>query len=61
MKCSNCDHEGPKASFLYLYNTRLDEDWEYRECPKCHGWVTCYASREEEYEREHADKLGWGQ
>lgn len=39
MKCIHCEYEGPKESFRYLYNVRLEEGTANRECPKCFGWV----------------------
>jgi hypothetical protein len=41
MKCSSCGYEGSKGEFRYLYNTRLDEPWTFRECPKCYAQVVC--------------------
>ena len=40
MKCVHCGHEGPKESFRYLYNVRMDEPTVNRECPACFKWVT---------------------
>ena len=37
-KCEHCDYEGPKETFTYLYNIRLDDGASWHECPKCHGW-----------------------
>lgn len=37
-KCEHCNHEGPKETFRYLYNIRLDDGASWRECPKCFGW-----------------------
>jgi len=39
VKCIHCGYEGPKTSFRYLYNVRLEETTANRECPKCFGWV----------------------
>ena len=39
MTCIHCGYEGPKTSFRYLYNVRLEESAANRECPKCFGWV----------------------
>ena len=38
VKCEHCGHEGPKETFSYLYNIRLDDGASWRECPKCYGW-----------------------
>ena len=41
IKCEHCGHEGPKETFNYLYNIRLDDGISWRECPKCYGWNFC--------------------
>ncbi len=54
MKCEHCGHEGVKISFRYLYNTTLDAETAYRECPKCFGWVVCDELAEEKKEKAAA-------
>ena len=39
MKCIHCGYEGPKNSFRYLYNVRMEEATANRECPECFGWI----------------------
>ena len=38
VKCEHCGHEGPKETFTYMYNLRLDDGASWHECPKCYGW-----------------------
>ena len=42
VKCDKCGHEGPKETFSYLYNIRLDDGMSWHECPKCHAmnWIS---------------------
>lgn len=51
MKCEHCGHEGVKSSFRYLYNTTLDAETAYRECPKCYKWVLVNEAEEEKKEK----------
>ena len=39
VKCEHCGHEGPKGSFQYQYNVRLDKDACWRKCPICGAWT----------------------
>ncbi|GAB6273488.1 MAG: hypothetical protein STSR0004_03510 [Peptococcaceae bacterium] len=51
MKCEHCGYEGVKSTFRYLYNTTLDAETAYRECPKCFGWVVSDELEEEKKEK----------
>jgi hypothetical protein len=51
MKCDVCGYEGFKATFRYLYNTTLDSQTAYRECPKCYKWVLTDEMKEEQIEK----------
>ena len=39
MKCTECDHTAPVASFRYLYNARIDASVSLRQCPGCEEWL----------------------
>ncbi len=51
MRCDKCGFEGHKSEFRYLYNTTLDAETAYRECPKCYNWVVCNELEEERREK----------
>jgi len=51
MKCENCGYEGLKSTFRYLYNTTLDSQTAYRECPKCYKWLLNDELKEEQKEK----------
>ena len=55
-KCEKCGYESSKASFRYLYNTTLDAETAYRECPDCYNWVVINELEEEK--KEKASKSG---
>ena len=38
LKCEHCGYEGPRETFTYLYNIRLDDGVSWFECPKCYEW-----------------------
>ncbi len=51
VKCESCGYEGVKSEFRYLYNTTLDAETAYRECPKCYGRVVVNELEEEREEK----------
>lgn len=52
VKCENCGYEGVKSEFRYLYNTTLDAETAYRECPQCYAWVVVNELQEEKAEKQ---------
>lgn len=51
IKCDKCGHEDHKSAFRYLYNTTLDAETAYRECPECYDWVVVNELEEEKKEK----------
>jgi hypothetical protein len=56
MKCTECDHEAPVASFRYLYNARMDASLALRQCPGCQEWLAV-----DEHAGEARQKVGPGE